>query len=69
MLALVLLADKLGVGSEMEALNQVLEIRPDAIPNNYFVQIGDTLLKRNGALRSCLNDLYNGILRTWIKLD
>lgn len=60
--ALVILADYLGEGKEREALQQVLEVRPDAVPNNYVVVLGDALLKRNGALRASLDNLYNEIM-------
>lgn len=59
--ALVILADYLGKGNEKEALKQVLEERPDSVPNNYVVELGDALLKRHGALRAALDELYKEI--------
>ena len=57
-LAYVFVADLLGAGREAEALQTVLEIRPEAIPNSLVVQLGDTFLARNGALLQPLRELY-----------
>lgn len=56
-LAYVLAADQLGRGHEAEAFGLVLAIRPEAVPNGLVVQLGDALLKRNGALTAPLRDL------------
>ncbi len=61
-IALIILADRLGPGQEQKALQQVLDVRPDAIPNNLVVELGDNLLHRNGALRRSLDDLYEEVL-------
>jgi predicted protein tyrosine phosphatase len=57
-LAYLCIADQLGPGREDEALRWMLEIRPDAVPNGFVVQLGDTLLKRRGALLGPLKELY-----------
>lgn len=60
-LALVVLSDYLGAGSEKEALRQIIEIRPCAVPNSFVVKLGDVLLQRHGALRSSLDELNKEI--------
>lgn len=61
-IALIVMADRLGPGREQEALQQVLDGRPDAIPNILVVELGDNLLHRNGVLRRSLDDLYEEVL-------
>jgi predicted protein tyrosine phosphatase len=60
-LAYVFLADQLGPGREDEALGIIMRIRPNAVPNRLVIQLGDELLKRNGALLRPLNSLYTKI--------
>jgi predicted protein tyrosine phosphatase len=60
-LAYVCLADQLGVGRESEALDQILTIRPNAVPNRLVVQLGDSLLGRQGTLLVPLRELYRRI--------
>jgi len=48
--ALVCLAAALGAGKESKALEEVFSVRPEAIPNQYVVRLGDELLSRNGRL-------------------
>ena len=57
-LAYLFAADELGRGHEAEALGLVLAIRPGAVPNGMVVRLGDTLMKRDGALTAPLKDLY-----------
>jgi predicted protein tyrosine phosphatase len=57
-LAYVLMADQLRVGRETEAFGAVLDIRSVAVPNGLVVRLGDTLLRRNGALIAPLKDFY-----------
>jgi protein-tyrosine phosphatase len=57
-LALAILADYLGAGSEKEALRQIVEIRHCAVPNSFVVKLGDVLLQRDGVparKRECPN--------------
>jgi predicted protein tyrosine phosphatase len=48
-LAYLFLADQLGPGSEVEALRRLTRI-PEFAPNPLVIRLGDTLLRRNGAL-------------------
>jgi len=67
--ALVCLAAVLGEGKESKAFEEVLSVRPEAIPNQYVVRLGDDLLSRNGGLVHALaehidpefNDFFNDI--------
>jgi predicted protein tyrosine phosphatase len=60
-LAYLFIADELGVGHEAEAFSLMLAIRPLAVPNELVVRLGDTLLRRGGALLVPLKDLYTRI--------
>lgn len=55
-LAYLFLADILGPGHEAEAFKLTLDLRPVAIPNTLVVSLGDTFLKRQGALLRPLKD-------------
>lgn len=57
----VIVADKLGAGSEVYALQTIIDIRPASVPNNFVVKLGDRLLKRNGELLRPLKLLYDQI--------
>lgn len=57
-LAYVLLADQQGAGKEQESFHQILQIRPDAMPNEMVVGLGDSLLGRNGLLLRPLKNLF-----------
>ncbi len=61
-LALVVLTDYLGAGSEKESLRHIIEIRPCAVPNSFVVKLGDVLLQRKGALRSSLDEFNKEIM-------
>ena len=61
-LAYVLLADQYGAGYEVDALNTLLAIRPDAVPNLLVVSLGDQLLRRNGALIAPLQDYFSCLI-------
>src|SRR6516162_6497419 len=58
-LAFVCLADQLGGGRESEALELILNIRPNAVPNRLVVHLGDSFLGRKGALLGPLKQLYS----------
>jgi predicted protein tyrosine phosphatase len=60
-LAYVCLADQLGVGRESEALDLILNIRPNAVPNRLVVQLADSFLGRKGGLLAPLKQLYSKI--------
>jgi predicted protein tyrosine phosphatase len=60
-LAYVALANELGEGSGEKALQIILNIRPDSVPNKMVVQLGDALLKRNGELLKPVYELYRQI--------
>jgi predicted protein tyrosine phosphatase len=64
-LAYVIWADKLGPGREQESFDDVMSIRPEAVPNNLVVSLGDILLKRNGALTKPLQDLNISIMASF----
>lgn len=52
--ALICLATWLGPGRERECMDQVLAIRPHALPNESLVRFGDVALSRNGRLVDAL---------------
>jgi len=60
-LAFVILSDQMGPGLECQALEEILRIRPDAVPNSIVVMIGDRLLGRQGNLMDALRILYGDI--------
>ena len=54
-IALAIIADRLGPGSEAEAVHELLRIRPDGPtsllgPNLHVLRVADAVLGRNGAL-------------------
>ena len=61
-LAYVIWADKIGPGRELEAFTHIIDIRPEAIPNNLVVSLGDMVLKRNNALTKPLKDFNQSIM-------
>jgi predicted protein tyrosine phosphatase len=60
-LAYVALAKELGPGMEEKALQTILQIQPDAVPNNLVIQLGDFLLERQGALIRPLKKMYDDL--------
>ena len=62
-LAYVLIADRLGPGSEEEALRRMFELRPNALPNKLVVDVGDKFLGRSGELLKPLRAFYARINR------
>ena len=52
--ALAILADRLGPGLEQTALDQVLLLQPEAVPNLLLVMFADTVLNRDGELTYAL---------------
>jgi predicted protein tyrosine phosphatase len=60
-LAYIFLADQLGEGREAEAFATMLKIRPNAVPNDLVVRLGDRLLERQGALLQPLRELHKRI--------
>lgn len=62
-MAYVLMADRLGAGREREALNIVLSLRPNALPNKLVVEIGDAFLNRGGQLIKPLQAFYAEVNR------
>ena len=59
--ALAILCDRLGPGREQEALDEMLRLRPIAVPNLLMVQHTDNLLGRGGALVACV-DAWDSVL-------
>jgi predicted protein tyrosine phosphatase len=53
-IALAIIAERMGAGREGEALSELLEIRPPAVPNMMIVQHADDILGRNGLLLETL---------------
>jgi predicted protein tyrosine phosphatase len=53
--ALTVFATWLGVGREQEAINRVFAARPQAWPNDQFVELADDLLGRDGVLIAVVN--------------
>ena len=62
-MAYVLMADRLGCGHETEALNIVLALRPNALPNKLVVEVGDRFLNRGGELVKPLRAFYAQVNR------
>lgn len=60
-LAYVLQADHFGPGREAEALREIIAIRPEAVPNQLVVKLGDQLLARQGTLLDPLLSYYQQI--------
>jgi len=57
-LAYLCIADQLGSGREEEALQLVLKIRPEAVPNSLVVRLGDAFLGRDGGLLEPIKEFY-----------
>lgn len=53
-LAYAIASDRLGPGREQEALDYILKVRPEAMPNGLVVDIADRLLQRDGRLTRTL---------------
>lgn len=49
--ALAIIADRLGVGREEDAVARLIEIRPSSVCNLVVLEHADTLLERRGVLR------------------
>lgn len=49
-IALAILADRLGAGQEQAALDALLAVRPEAVPNLHVVALADDVLGRDGRL-------------------
>jgi predicted protein tyrosine phosphatase len=49
-LALAIIADRLGPGNEGMAVERLLSVRPEAVPNLLILDMADTLLESGGAL-------------------
>jgi predicted protein tyrosine phosphatase len=64
-LAYVFIAEQLGPGSEAEAFKLVMRLRPNAAPNKLVVKLGDTLLRRNGALFRLLDGALSAAKAPW----
>ena len=54
-IALAIIANCLGVGTEQEAVRELLKIVPLCTPNKLLVEIIDSELNRNGRLIRALN--------------
>jgi len=53
-IALAIIADRCGPGREAEALEQMLQLQPEAVPNLMVMRHADRLLNRQGALLACV---------------
>jgi len=60
-LAYAILADYLGLGNEKQALETILEKRPQSVPNMLVVSLSDRYLQRGGALITPLKELFKTI--------
>ena len=56
-ISLAIIADKLGRGREVDAVNALLKIVPLCTPNRYLVELIDGTLERSGHLIRPVNDL------------
>ncbi|CAC5341943.1 MULTISPECIES: HEAT repeat domain-containing protein [Planktothrix] len=55
-IAFTLYAYRLGIGKETEALNYIAAVQPQAIPNQWIVELADIALKRGGRLIQTLRN-------------
>jgi len=55
-IAFILYAYRLGMGKEEEALNYIVTVQPQAIPNQWIVELADIALKRGGRLIQALRN-------------
>lgn len=62
-MAYVIVADRLGLGCEAQALNVMFELRPCAVPNKLVVALGDKFLNRGGKLLEPLHAFYAEVNR------
>jgi predicted protein tyrosine phosphatase len=53
-IALAIIAERMGRGREGEALSELLNVRPPAVPNMMVVEHADEILDRNGRLLQTL---------------
>ena len=60
-IALAIIADRLGPGREADALEQMLQLQPEAVPNLVVVRHADKLLNRRGALLGCVAEWDSGL--------
>lgn len=49
-IALAILSQRLGPGKESEAMDELLRIRPEAVPNLHIIRLADEILGRTGRL-------------------
>lgn len=59
-IALAIIADRLGYGKEEEAVESLLHIRPESVPNIVLLDIADEALGRNGLLKKAWMDVEAG---------
>lgn len=59
-IALAILADRLGEGHEVEAVAELLAIRPEATPNFIVLTHADAILNRKGQLTNALSAFEQG---------
>ncbi|WP_458098263.1 tyrosine phosphatase family protein [Roseomonas sp. WA12] len=55
-IALAIIADRLGRGREQDALNELVRLRPGAVPNLHVLALADEILGRAGALVQAVRD-------------
>ena len=56
-ISLAVIAEKLGPGREVDAVNKLLEIVPLCTPNQYLIDLIDDTLECSGSLVKSVNDL------------
>ncbi|MEQ8963369.1 MAG: PBS lyase, partial [Coleofasciculus sp. C2-GNP5-27] len=59
--ALIVVAELLGVGREKDALAYVLAARPQALPNLWIVQLADDILNRGGRLVEAVQQHHDAV--------
>jgi len=66
-IALAIIAERFGAGREIQALQEILRLRPEAVPNLHVVALADALLKCNGRLLAAVKGWdvtqYDNLLR------
>ena len=60
-IAFTLYAYGLGIGKEAEALSYIVAVQPQAIPNQWIVELADIALKRGGRLIQTLRNYRRSI--------
>lgn len=61
--AYAILCQAVGPGRELECIESVLAVRPQAFPNALIVELADKILARNGAMQDAVEELLSKLFR------